>query len=647
MTSTPPSDPSLRARLGRAWGAFSFRKHGPWVGLVLGFVLLPVTQGGCLALLLVGWSGAVLCFRGLAWLWWKMLFRVSRRLWAILGFLSVLPVLGLGVLLISLAWLALGAQVSRTTQQNLEAWEQAVRLANAQASDRDAVLALRTHGQAWISHVKTLPKGVKPTFVGLVWDRTPKGEGEGLKGTDEDIFLLGVHREEGGFRLLRLELGRMGIQSQNLMGGAITYRLQPAREPREKDLKVQTGKGRQQVVSRAEDEVLAEWVQGERPTGSWLFAPFNLPPQDLAIVEWTTGRPLLLNVKPETSLGALFRGYATRERQPFSEGTFVAIVAVVSLLFVIALGQIVATILGLRMAWTLGASVDDLDRGVRRLSDGDFGARIRPRTKDQIGRLAESFNAMAAQLQSSLHEREVRLQLEEELRVAREVQTRLLPDVATFGLGAQVQATLLPAREVAGDFYDLHRLPGGKLAFLVADVSGKGTSAAFYAAELKGMVAALGPTLADPVEAAERLNAIWCASHDKRTFITLAFGTFDPATGGFAFVRAGHTPGYLRRLDGTVTRLQPRGLGIGLTARGFRERLDLCEGRLAPGETLLLFTDGLSEAHGPDDALYGDDRIVAVLQTAADPVPALLADVAAFTGDGPLADDLTLMVLRG
>jgi serine phosphatase RsbU (regulator of sigma subunit) len=647
MTSQPPSTTSLPARLGRAWGAFSFRRHWPWVAFLSGWVLLPATDGSCLATLIFWAGGSVLLVRGLKWIWRKLVFRVSRRLWAILGFLSVLPVLGLAVLLLSVAWLALGAQVSRTTQQNLEAWEQAVRVANAQASDRDAILALRTHGQAWVNHVKALPKGLKPNFVGLVWDRTPKGEGEGLNGGDEDTFLLAVRREEGGFRLLRLELGRLGIQSQALMGGAITYRLQPAREPGPKDAKVVAGDGPPRPISRPQDEVIATWVQGERPQGRLLFAPFTLPPQDLPILEWATGRPLLLNVRPETSLKALFRGYATRERQPFSESTILAIVGVASLLFFIAAGQLVATILGLRMAWTLGASVDDLHAGVKRLAAGDFGARIRPRSRDQIGHLAESFNGMAAQLQSSLHEREVRLQLEEELRVAREVQTRLLPDVATFGLGVQVQATLLPAREVAGDFYDLHRLPDGRLAFLVADVSGKGTSAAFYAAELKGMVAALGGTLADPLEAATRLNTIWCLSHDKRTFITLAFGTFEPATGRFAFIRAGHTPGYLRRAAGTVTRLQPRGLGIGLTSKGFRERLELCEGTLAPGDSLLLFTDGLSEAHGPEDTLYGDDRIQAVLAQAADPIPALLADVAAFTGDGPLADDLTLMVLKG
>ncbi len=629
-----------------AWGKYRFRRHWAETFVALGLLLMVARQGGCFSTLLL-WIGLpVLLVRAVGWLWRRLLFRVSRRLWVILGLLSVLPAIGLTVLLVSLSWLALGAQVSRATQQNLEAWEQAVRTANALSGDAEATLALRTHGQAWISHVTSLPHGIKKNFVGMVWDRTPKGEGEGLNGMDHDTFLLAVRAERGGYRLLRLELGRLGIQSQALLGGCLTYELTPLETAEAKALN-NLATGKSEGVPALPTGALAAWTQGEPPSGRGLFSPFSLPPHGIPLTDWATGRPLQITVKPETSLLALFRGYTTREREVFSEHTTTAIFAVAALLLAILLGQTAATGLGLRLAWSLGGSIDDLHKGVKRLASGDFGARIRPRSKDQIGHLAESFNAMAAQLQSSLQEREVRLQLEEELRVAREVQTRLLPDVATFGLGAQVQALLLPAREVAGDFYDLHRLPEGCLAFLVADVSGKGTSAAFYAAELKGMVAALGSALADPVEAADRLNAIWCESHDRRTFITLAFGTFHPATGAFAFVRAGHTPGFLRRLDGRVERLQPRGLGIGLTATGFRERLERCEGRLAPGETLLLFTDGLSEAHSPEDALYGEDRIITVLSGAADPVPALLADVATFTGDGPLADDLTLMVLRG
>ena len=643
-----PSVQSLKDRLRAGWKAFSLRRHWPWACVAAGLLLVVLRQGGCLSGLLLWIGGPVLLYRGLTWLWRRLLFRVSRRLWMILGLLSVLPALGLTVLLVSLSWLALGAQVSRATQQNLEAWEQAVRVANALPGDAEAALALRTHGQAWISHVKTLPKNVKKNFVGMVWDRTPKGEGEGLNGLDHDTFILAVRAEPGGYRLLRLELGRLGIQSQALLGGCLTYELISQRP---KDVKVRKNLVVREGVPDEEGPVdgpLASWTQGEPPSGRGLLAPFALPPHGIPLTDWATGTPLQLLVKPETSLKALFRGYATREHGDFfSERTALAIAAVGGLLLAILLGQTAATGLGLRMAWSLGGSVDDLHKGVKRLAGGDFGARIRPRSTDQIGALAEAFNTMASQLQASLDERTLRLQLEEELRVAREVQTRLLPDVGAFGFGAQVQATLLPAREVAGDFYDLHRLPDGRLAFLIADVSGKGTSAAFYAAELKGMVAALGEALADPLEAVDRLNAIWCRSHDKRTFLTLAFGTFDPRSGAFAFVRAGHTPAFLRRADGTVTRLQPAGLGIGLTATGFRPRLALEEGKLAAGDALLLFTDGLSEAQDAEGNLYGEARLEAALATAVDPVAGLLADVAAFTSNGPLADDLTMMVLRG
>ena len=639
---------SLKEGLHAAWGRYRFRRHWPQTFVALGLALVWVGQGGCLSGSLLTAGLLVLAVRAVGWLWRRLLFRVSRRLWVILGLLSVLPVLGLTVLLVSLSWLALGAQVSRATQQNLEAWEQAVRTANALPGDAEATLALRTHGQAWISHVKVLPKNVKKNFVGMVWDRSPKGEGEGLNGLDHDTFLLAVRAERDGYRLLRLELGRLGIQSQALLGGSLTYELgtQRAKDAQvRKNLVVRDGVPDEEGPK---DAPLATWTQGERPTGSGLFAPFALPPHGIPLVDWASGTPLQLLVKPETSLKALFRGYATREHGDFfSERTAVAIAGVGALLLFILLGQTVATGLGLRMAWSLGGSIDDLHKGVQRLAGGDFSARLRPRSTDQIGALAEAFNTMASQLQASLDERTLRLQLEEELRVAREVQTRLLPDVGSFGFGAQVQATLLPAREVAGDFYDLHRLPDGRLAFLVADVSGKGTSAAFYAAELKGMVAALGETLVDPLEAVDRLNAIWCRSHDRRTFLTLAFGLFDPASGTFAFVRAGHTPAFLRRADGTVTRLQPAGLGIGLTDKGFRARLGLAEGRLAPGDTLLLFTDGLSEAQDAEGNLYGEARLEAALSASPDPVAGLLTDVAAFTGNGPLADDLTMMVLKG
>jgi serine phosphatase RsbU (regulator of sigma subunit) len=222
---------------------------------------------------------------------------------------------------------------------------------------------------------------------------------------------------------------------------------------------------------------------------------------------------------------------------------------------------------------------------------------------------------------------------------------RLLPDLEALHLPS-VRATILPAREVAGDYYDLFPLPDGSLAFLIADVSGKGTSAAFYAAETKGVLSALDKQALDPREVASRLNAIWCEGHGKNLFLTLVYGTFHPRTGRFAFVRAGHPPAFLRRADGTVERLQPRGLGVGLSAARFREALELAQGTLEPGDRLVFYTDGLSEALDPADALYGETRLAELLaRPAEDLQAAILLDVTAFTQGRPLADDLTLLIL--
>ena len=322
-----------------------------------------------------------------------------------------------------------------------------------------------------------------------------------------------------------------------------------------------------------------------------------------------------------------------------------AIVVVILVLVGLALAQLVAMILGLLMAWSLGRAVNDLHGGVRRLSLGDFSARIRPRGRDQVAQLSTAFNDMAGRLQTAAAEREDRLRMEEELRVAREVQMRLLPDLEALRMPS-VRATILPALEVAGDYYDLFPLEDGSLAFLIADVSGKGTSAAFYAAETKGVLSALDKQALDPREVASRLNAIWCEGHGRNLFLTLAYGTFHPRTGRFAFVRAGHPPAFLRRANGTVERLYPRGLGVGLSASRFREALELCEGTLEPGDSLILFTDGLSEAQAPDHSFYGEDRLQVLLGQPSENLQAtILADVATFIQEQPLADDLTLLIL--
>lgn len=638
----------LQDLLRRGWAAFRFRRDWPWAFLVIGSLLaLPPVGSGCAGGL--AWVGGLwLLLRGLRWIWNKLLFRVSRRLWVILALMSVLPVVALGLMLMALGWLGLGAQVSRSTQQTLAAWEDALKTANQETTDAAALQALRTYGGAWVEHAPQLPDGVPEAFIGMVW---AERHDPGLQGARKDTYLRAVRQEPGGFRVLSLNLGILGDRAAALAGGQVRFQLAPQRESKKgkESFKINAGGGRvgqEAPILAGEGQALATWAKGQPLQGAGLFAPFNLPPLAFTLTDWSTGQALILTATPETNLYALFAGFGASERQGMSLGTVKAIIVVVLVLVLVALAQAFAAILGLVLAWSLGRAVNDLHRGVHQLSQGDFSARIHPRGRDQVAQLSAAFNDMAARLQTASSEREERLRMEQELRVAREVQMRLLPDLEALRMPS-VRAAILPAREVAGDYYDLFPLADGSLAFLILDVSGKGTSAAFYAAETKGVLSALDKQALGPVDVADRLNAIWCQGHDRRLFLTLAYGTFHPRTGRFQFVRAGHPSAFLRRQDGQVVRLHPRGLGVGLSGSRFRDALELCEGSLEPGDSLIFYTDGLTEAQAPDDAFYGEDRLEALLAGPTEDLQTtILADVVAFGEGRPLADDLTLLILK-
>ncbi len=640
-----------------------FRPRWAWIVLAMGlpYAVLAFVPGlhGPLGLMVPSgcafWLAiTVLGFFGLRWLWRKWMFKVSRRLWLILILLSVLPALILTLLFVSVGWVSIGGQVSRTLQGNIKTAESALKTASYEPSDQIARQNLQLLGDVWVARVQALPEDVKPDFVGLVWNDDSPLKGKG-------IFLRAVSVEGDHFRLLNISLGSLADRSKELWGGRMAYRLDRTPETLGKPTIIQF-KGRdvndspmeqnfQSFIPDEKVKPLAAWSQGDALKGTIAFHPFRLPTVGLKILDWGTGHEdLRLTATPETSLRELIRGYGfTGESGNQSVETFAIFVALAVLLLFLAGIQFLALFMGLYLARQLGRSVDDLFAGVGRLSAGDFSARIRPRTKDQVGQLATAFNVMAERLLTSRKEREQRLAMEEELRVAREVQMHLLPDIPMLPGGAAVHATILPAKDVAGDYYDLFRLSDGRLAFLIADVSGKGTSAAFYAAETKGVVAALDKVLRNPKEVAIRLNEIWCEKHihSKRMFITLIYGVFDPLSGAFELVRAGHPPAFLRRADGRVERLSPRGLGVGLSLERFEENLDTCAGTIGQGDSLICYTDGLSEAASPTRELFGEDRLQALLEEPGHcTITSILAAVSEFTEGQALDDDLTLLVLQ-
>jgi len=242
--------------------------------------------------------------------------------------------------------------------------------------------------------------------------------------------------------------------------------------------------------------------------------------------------------------------------------------------------------------------------------------------------------------------------LEEELRLARTIQKRLLPTDMPAIPGYEMASLSLPSRYVAGDYFDVLSLAGGKLLLAIADVSGKGAQAALLMANLQAglrlLRQELDPEKPDLVLATRKLNRVVCENTDAASFITFFWGVLNPETGRFTYVNAGHNP---PRLVHPGTGLEP--LESGGLILGVLPNAKYAEGnvQISPGDALVLYTDGVTEARNADDEEYDETRLDAALlqhcgHSADDCLNALRTDVEAFIDGVPYTDDVTMLVLK-
>lgn len=242
----------------------------------------------------------------------------------------------------------------------------------------------------------------------------------------------------------------------------------------------------------------------------------------------------------------------------------------------------------------------------------------------------------------------------ESLAVAREIQTGLLPNdfsALPNGGAVDVYASLAPAYDVGGDLYDVFALDANRLCFMIGDVSGKGIPAALFMAMAR--TAFKMSALAAPESAGfalRQVNQFLYESNPRSMFVTALAGILDLRTGAVEYADAGHEPPFLIGASGPPRRLEKEG-GIVL---GLLPGQEFATGRwqLHPGETLVLFTDGVTEAMNARDEFFGLERVTAAL-AGADPRAAssaiaatLLAGVRAFAGDGRPSDDVTVLAIQ-
>jgi serine phosphatase RsbU (regulator of sigma subunit) len=241
-----------------------------------------------------------------------------------------------------------------------------------------------------------------------------------------------------------------------------------------------------------------------------------------------------------------------------------------------------------------------------------------------------------------------RLSLKGELEVAREIQLAMLPSGTLTTGDIEICGVTRPANTVGGDFYDVLPRPDGRVIVTLGDVAGKGSPAALLMALLLAVLRTLVEENLDPPELMRRLNLQICRHSPGSRFITLFYGVYTLSTGHMAYVNAGQTPPLLRRRDGRFERLEGTGVALGMfegSTYGAAETL------LLPGDTLVLYSDGITEAEDPAGRPFEDTGLEEVIQTysafpAAEMGAETLKAVERHARDFRFSDDLTILILR-
>ena len=266
-----------------------------------------------------------------------------------------------------------------------------------------------------------------------------------------------------------------------------------------------------------------------------------------------------------------------------------------------------------------------------------------------IAKASEELGAMAAGVRA---QEQLRL-LDYELQVATKIQQSILPETLGSHSAFEISATMLPAQQVGGDFFDFFLIDSNTLGIAIGDVSGKGIPAALYMAVSRTLLRATGLQTRSPSECLEQVNRVLLKQSSGELFVTLFYGVLDLATGALQYARAAHNPPYLL----------PREMSVENPARVLRDPGGMMAGmfdeaeyesgfaELRAGDTLVLFTDGIVEAQNGSGEFFGNARLTAVLEElhGVEPEALVMSTVKAvqgFVGNLPQSDDLTVMALR-
>jgi sigma-B regulation protein RsbU (phosphoserine phosphatase) len=332
----------------------------------------------------------------------------------------------------------------------------------------------------------------------------------------------------------------------------------------------------------------------------------------------------------------------------------------VTMIFIIV--SLIALTIGVTMTRTITGAVHRLYDGTLKIREGEFSHRITVSGRDQLGELANSFNQMTENLERLLVVAKEKERLQSEIEIAREVQARLFPRTVPELATLRLKAVCHPARMVSGDYYDYELIHGTQVALTIADVAGKGISAALLMASLQS---SLRSQLEDSLEAAvaagngsashvvstsrlvSRLNRQLHASTSPEKFATFCLGIYDQTSSVLTYTNAGHLPPMLIR-KGSVERLEVNGTVVG--AFSFAKFTE-SQVELQSNDLLVFFTDGITEPENEYGEMFGEDRLSDLVARNAhrseeEIIDLVLESVRRFARAGEAQDDMTILLAR-
>jgi len=350
----------------------------------------------------------------------------------------------------------------------------------------------------------------------------------------------------------------------------------------------------------------------------------------------SNARPTRLNARIFTSLGEL-------------RGSYLIFFFLLGIVFVVIEAAAFAT--GIVLTRRITRAVADLYRGTQYVQAMDFSHRVQIERRDQLGELGESFNRMTGSISQLIEEENKRRRLENEISIAREVQNQLFPSTLPSVPGVEIEAICKAARSVSGDYYDFIQLSPTHIAIAIADISGKGISAALLMASLqaalRSQMLSEGSERLSMAELVSRLNKHLVRNTGDDRFATFFIAVYDSNARTLRYTNAGHLPAFLI-CNGTSEQLDKGGMVLGVVEDYVYEEGSLT---VEPESLLIGYSDGLIE---PEN-VYGEEFGIRRLQEAAVRVQgaaplmvaeSLMAAVEEWAGTPEQADDMTVIVAR-